>query len=158
MSSTCILNPNALPFNPHPPTTSTVSSSLDSTLNVFAQPFYPISSSSNHSTQSSSHVSVAVINARSINNKLGELSILCNAKKPDIICITETWLTTNHTLHLPNYAVFRRDRPQTPSNPDPFRGYGVLPSWCSLPPSAKWERFTHFANRTLKQLLLKLLP
>ena len=23
-----------------------------------------------------------------------------------------------------NYAVFRRDRPQTPSNPDPFRGYG----------------------------------
>ena len=158
MSSTCILNPNALPFNPHPPTTSTVSSSLDSTLNVFAQPFQPNSSSSNHSTQSSSHVSVAVINARSINNKLGELSILCNAKKPDIICITETWLTTNHTLHLPNYAVFRRDRPQTPSNPDPFRGYGGVAILVLTTAFSKVREIHSFRQQNFEAIAIEATP
>ena len=56
-----------------------------------------------------------MFNARSVKNKLPELHYFLNELKPDILCITETWLNDNIPDSLitgdSNYAVFRRDRP-----------------------------------------------
>ena len=60
-------------------------------------------------------------NARSICNKLSELSDFVNLSLPDIICISETWLNTAYSssvLGLKNYAIYRKDRLN--------RGGGVL--------------------------------
>ena len=54
-----------------------------------------------------------LLNARSILNKLAELHLLIKTKNPDIISISETWLSNcvdDQTLGLNGYAVFRADR------------------------------------------------
>jgi exonuclease III len=60
---------------------------------------------------------IRLFNARSINstNKINELQCYLSAYKPDILCITETWLhsTTSSSLLIGStcYSVFRNDRP-----------------------------------------------
>jgi len=57
---------------------------------------------------------LSLINARSIKNKLQELHYYLSNNAPDILCITETWLTsavTNVVLVGDcDYTVFRKDR------------------------------------------------
>ena len=65
------------------------------------------------------------INARSIVNKLDEFELYIDEEKPDIIGITETWLTSdieNSELDTDDYTVFRRDRQHS----NKTRGGGVL--------------------------------
>ena len=64
-----------------------------------------------------------LMNARSLRNKIPELEVFINTARPDIVCITETWLDSSiadSTLAIPDdYVVLRRDRPGR-------RGGGVL--------------------------------
>ena len=57
--------------------------------------------------------SVLLTNANHLMNKLDELYILLSHSIIDIVCLTETWLTTdipNCLCNLPNFTLFRRDR------------------------------------------------
>ena len=69
-------------------------------------------------------LSILLMNARSILPKMSELRTVTESVKPDIIAITETWLSSNvpnGAILLPNYnTVARTDRPQD------HRGGGVL--------------------------------
>ena len=52
-------------------------------------------------------------NCRSLIPKLDELSAICQANKPDIVCLVETWLSTDifdSELFIPNYTIVRHDR------------------------------------------------
>ena len=52
-------------------------------------------------------------NARSLKNKIDELSIHCARHDPDIIVITETWADSSvpdSFFSMPNYVIFRCDR------------------------------------------------
>ena len=52
-------------------------------------------------------------NCRSLIPKLDELNAICQANKPDVVCLVETWLSTNifdSELFTPNYTIVRRDR------------------------------------------------
>ncbi len=54
-----------------------------------------------------------VLNARSIFNKVDELKAHIEIYKPDIIFVTETWLSENipnETIHIDDFNVFRKDR------------------------------------------------
>ena len=42
---------------------------------------------------------IMVLNARSLHNKVDELSVRANQTMSDLICITETWLT-NHIYRM----------------------------------------------------------
>lgn len=54
---------------------------------------------------------VIYLNATSICNKLTELTELLHSDKPDIICITETWLREDTKPAIfNNYTIFRQDR------------------------------------------------
>ena len=56
-----------------------------------------------------------LINARSIVNKLAELTTFVGMHQPDLILITETWLNddiTDAEIKIPGYQLFRRDRKQ----------------------------------------------
>ena len=58
-------------------------------------------------------VSILYYNARSLLPKLDELNVVCEATKPDIVCIVETWLddrVSDSELSLDNYQLFRFDR------------------------------------------------
>ena len=58
-------------------------------------------------------LSVLYYNARSILPKIEELRAVCLTCKPDIICITETWLDDsilNNELFIDNYNIIRHDR------------------------------------------------
>ena len=64
-------------------------------------------------------------NARSIVNKLSELELCMDIEKPDILGITETWLTNSildSELTFEGYTVLRRDR----DDDEKSRGGGVL--------------------------------
>ena len=53
------------------------------------------------------------LNARSVMNKIEEIHMICAQTKPDILCITETWLNDSVPLNAitPNgYKVIRHDR------------------------------------------------
>ena len=53
------------------------------------------------------------LNARSIVNKQDEFQLLCQQLKPDIICVTETWMDEHipkQSLTPPGYKVLRKDR------------------------------------------------
>ena len=57
--------------------------------------------------------SVLYFNARSLKNKVDELSIRCQQLKPDVIVITETWLDQNvpdNFLHISEFEILRCDR------------------------------------------------
>ena len=43
----------------------------------------------------SNYLSILYFNARSLDPKFDELCALCDMEKPDVLCITETWLCTD---------------------------------------------------------------
>ena len=52
-------------------------------------------------------------NTRSLCTKLDELIILTEDRNPDVICITETWLSqeiSSEEISIPGYLLYRRDR------------------------------------------------
>ena len=56
---------------------------------------------------------VLYYNARSIVHKIDELRSNCLLYKPDIVCVTETWLDSvieNSELSIPDYELIRLDR------------------------------------------------
>ena len=97
------LNPNAPVFTPR---------------SKLAHPLYPAQPSSGRPAH------IACINARSIKNKHGELSEFIEQYKPDVIGITETWLSQPNSLVVPGYDFYRRDRPTADNkkSTDSFRG------------------------------------
>ena len=53
------------------------------------------------------------INARSIVKKVDDLKLLIQTERPDIICLTETWLSKefpDEFLDLNDFVIFRKDR------------------------------------------------
>ena len=68
-----------------------------------------------------SKLSFFCANVQSIRNKFDEFQILVEERKPDVVGITESWLNDDIStaeVHIPGYAVYRQDRPDT------FRGIG----------------------------------
>ena len=61
-----------------------------------------------------STIKVELFNARSIKNKLHDFHYLLQVAKPDVVCITETWLNSSISDNLlvndSSYCVFRTDR------------------------------------------------
>ena len=58
-------------------------------------------------------LTVCYTNARSLLNKRTELGNMIDSGNPDVIIITETWLTsdvTDNEVDLPNFVVHRTDR------------------------------------------------
>ena len=54
-----------------------------------------------------------LVNARSIFNKKEELEVIISHDKPDVILITETWLSdsvTDEVVNIPKFCVVRNDR------------------------------------------------
>ena len=52
-------------------------------------------------------------NARSIVNKLDELSAICSVENPDIVCIVESWLgpeIEDNEIAIASYSIVRLDR------------------------------------------------
>ena len=48
---------------------------------------------------------IIYFNARSLSPKIDELRIVCELEKPDIVCITETWLCDDITTLYPDTIV-----------------------------------------------------
>ena len=48
-------------------------------------------------------LNLMLLNARGISNKLGEIKLMMYTQKPDILCITETWLS-KHEPKFINYT------------------------------------------------------
>ena len=73
-----------------------------------------------------SQIKILSTNARSLLPKMTELQMITNALQPDIIAVTETWLSKSvpdNLLALPSYnTVIRTDRPPCQHK----RGGGVL--------------------------------
>ena len=44
-----------------------------------------------------------LLNARSIKNKLGEIKLMMYSKKPEVVCLTETWLNNKYIPRFINY-------------------------------------------------------
>ena len=56
---------------------------------------------------------IIYLNARSILPKIDELRVLCVSNSYDVICIVESWLSSdidNIELSIPGFTIFRRDR------------------------------------------------
>lgn len=85
-----------------------------STLDPRAFPFFPTAAAD---------VTLVTINCRSVVNKTADLSVLASYHRPDIICLTETWLSPSVPFSVPGYSTHRRDRPSTRARMDP-RCYG----------------------------------
>ena len=61
----------------------------------------------------SNHLKILYYNARSLLPKLDDLKVLSETQFPDIICVVETWLSSDISdseLEITNYQIFRRDR------------------------------------------------
>ena len=59
------------------------------------------------------NLKILYFNARSIIPKRDELTAICTAEKPHIVCLTETWLDEDigdHEICFGNYNIVRRDR------------------------------------------------
>ena len=72
----------------------------------------------------SGDVKFAYFNARSIVNKYSELELMLTSENPDLVGITETWLTgeiQDTELNFSGYGLFRNDR----NNDTKTRGGGV---------------------------------
>ena len=53
------------------------------------------------------------MNARSLSPKIDEIQLLLKELKPDLLCITETWLNYNNPdteVEVTDYKVIRNDR------------------------------------------------
>lgn len=55
--------------------------------------------------------SILLWNVTSIKNKVLELTLFLENNSIPIAILTETWLRPNDRHHVPNYSVFRKDRP-----------------------------------------------
>ena len=56
---------------------------------------------------------ILYLNARSLFNKIDELSVIINQQNADVIMVTETWLTDaipDAALHISGFTIVRRDR------------------------------------------------
>ena len=105
------LNPLAPPFRPAPTTTHTTSHANADLfpgrlLNPEAKTFQPLP------LPATSHPFVC-FNARSIRNKVAELTDFCSTWDPLFVSITETWLHGAQIFSIPGYDCYRRDRPTT---------------------------------------------
>ena len=120
------LNPNAPVFTPrsklaHPlypaqPSSGRPAHIACPALNPSAFPFFP---------KSQRHLTLVSLNCRSVVNKLSELCVIAECAKPDIICLTETWLCPSNPLSLSGYICIRRDRPPEDNrSAHCSRGYG----------------------------------
>ena len=61
----------------------------------------------------SKQLHIIYYNARSLLPKLDELQVVCEATRPDLICIVETWLdisVLDNEIVLSGYQLFRLDR------------------------------------------------
>ena len=63
-----------------------------------------------HNKHKHKNLKIALWNANSVGNKIGELTHFLNTHKIDIIAISETKLTNEHTLAIRNYTTYRTDR------------------------------------------------
>ena len=55
-----------------------------------------------------------LVNARSILNKNEELEVIISQDRPDVVLITETWLSErvpDEIVNIPKFSVVRKDRP-----------------------------------------------
>ena len=87
---------------------------------------------------SSTQLSIFYFNARSLFPKLDELKLLCVTHSPDIVCITETWLSSDildSELNLHNYLLFRLDRNRHGGGIAMLVKSSLSPSFISLPSS-----------------------
>ena len=87
---------------------------LNTSLNPLASPFVPAPSTPRFPPRWS--LKISQLNCRSLLNKMWYLeNVLVPNWKSEILCLTETWLqphsTMNTHLALPNYTMYRRDRP-----------------------------------------------
>ena len=60
-----------------------------------------------------SYPRILYTNIRSLLPKIEETRILCSLKKPDVVCITETWLDSSvdsSLIHISGYSLCRNDR------------------------------------------------
>ena len=92
------------------------------------------SSSSLH--HSSTELKILSFNARSLFPKLDDLKLLCLSHSPDIICITETWLSPvilNSEINFPGYALLRLDRDRHGGGVAMMISSSLSPSLVSLP-------------------------
>ena len=101
----------APPFRPAPTTTHTTSHANADLfpgrlLNPEAKTFQPLP------LPATSHPFVC-FNARSIRNKVAELTDFCSTWDPLFVSITETWLHGAQIFSIPGYDCYRRDRPTT---------------------------------------------
>ena len=72
----------------------------------------PSISPDSSSSSSSHNLNVFYFNARSLLPKLDDLKLLCSAHSPDIICIVESWVSSdisNLEISLPNFLCFHLD-------------------------------------------------
>ena len=61
----------------------------------------------------SKDVFIMYFNCRSLIPRLDELNAICQANKPDVVCLVEIWLSTDifdSELFIPNYTIVRHDR------------------------------------------------
>lgn len=70
-------------------------------------------------------LSIFLWNARSIRNKIIETSHLVNSLNIDICLFSETWLRENHSIHIPNFKIYRKDRFSQNGNSNVIVGGGV---------------------------------
>ena len=58
-------------------------------------------------------ISCLYTNCRSVVNKFAELANMISESGPNVVCLTETWLThetEDSCFSLPSYHIFRKDR------------------------------------------------
>ena len=70
-------------------------------------------SSDNNNNNNSGTLKMMYFNARSLLPKLDELMVFAEDSNPDVICITETWLSgeiSDNELSIVGYLLYRRDR------------------------------------------------
>lgn len=66
-----------------------------------------------YATHHNDLLSVLYYNARSLFPKFDELLLTVNTRKPDIVCVTESWLNDDildSEISIPSYQLFRRNR------------------------------------------------
>jgi hypothetical protein len=61
-------------------------------------------------------LSIMLWNAQSIRLKIDELTDFLNSNQIDICLISETWLISTETCSVPNYSLYRKDRPSPTNN------------------------------------------
>ncbi|XP_065199113.1 uncharacterized protein LOC135830834 [Sycon ciliatum] len=88
----------------------------NSHLNPLTRPYYP---------RCQEKLNLFSINFRSVLNKSAELSAIAEIHRPDIICLSETWLAPSVALSISGYTTFRHDRPPNENKSGTAsRGYG----------------------------------